>query len=146
MNVFRIVAFQNLHCHRHYHYSFYSTILPKGNHRIFFLDCQIGGCTALIFQNSVVKALAYQFLAVPAKKKPSTPYWVQKSQTQPSRQCRVLFRVDNRLKNILDSLQRLILSLKALKNSAPVDAYTQLRPTLFVKTRWNGKYKFAKSS
>jgi hypothetical protein len=45
--------------------SFYSTILPEGNHRIFFLDCQIGGCTALIFQNSVVKSLANQFLAVP---------------------------------------------------------------------------------
>jgi hypothetical protein len=52
-----------------------------------------------------------------------------------------MLRIDNRLKTMLDSLQGLMLSLKTLKNSAVLDAYTQLRPTLFGKTRWNGKYK-----
>jgi hypothetical protein len=52
-----------------------------------------------------------------------------------------MLKLDNRLKSILEKLQGLMLSLKTLKNSAVLDAFTHLRPTLYVKTRWNGKYK-----
>jgi hypothetical protein len=51
-----------------------------------------------------------------------------------------MFKEDNELQELLEKLQKLMVSLKTLKNSAVLDAYTHLRPTLYVKTRWTGKF------
>jgi hypothetical protein len=40
-----------------------------------------------------------------------------------------MIKADMELQEILDKLQKLMVSLKTLKNSAVLDAYTHLRPT-----------------
>lgn len=51
-----------------------------------------------------------------------------------------MINLDRKLEDSLEKLQRLMVSLKTMKNSAALDAYTHLRPSLYVKTRWSGKY------
>jgi hypothetical protein len=52
-----------------------------------------------------------------------------------------MMKNDIRLSETIESVQRLMLSLKTIKNAAVLDAYTNFRPTLYVKTRWSGKFK-----
>jgi hypothetical protein len=51
-----------------------------------------------------------------------------------------MLAVDNQLTEAIESVQKLMLSLKTLKHSAALSDYTYLRPTLYVRTRWSGKH------
>jgi hypothetical protein len=55
-----------------------------------------------------------------------------------------MLKNDLQLNDILERLQGLMLSLKTMKNSAVLEAYTHLCPSLCVKTRWSGKYRICK--
>jgi hypothetical protein len=50
-------------------------------------------------------------------------------------------RNDARLDALLNKLQRLMTNLKTMKNSASLKTFTPLKPQLYNKTRWSGKYK-----
>jgi hypothetical protein len=52
-----------------------------------------------------------------------------------------MMKSDIGLSETIESVHRLMLSSKRIKNAAVLDAYTIFHPTLYVKTIWSGKFK-----